>query len=216
MLGQIADGLVGALFEALDDVIGAYNRRKREAAALDFDDLLLRAHDLVSKHETVRIALGERYQHIFVDEFQDTDRIQAAIIFLIAAETRPARWQDARLRPGALFLVGDPKQAIYRFRGADIDAYNEARAAVASQARDSVVEVTANFRSQQAIIDHVNKCFEPVLQAGGQPGYVRLSATLEAQSMVFPALATVTVDLPPGSPAAVQRDEEAAIVAEIC
>jgi ATP-dependent exoDNAse (exonuclease V) beta subunit len=216
MLGQIADGLVGVLSEALDDVIGAYSRRKHDAAALDFDDLLLRAHDLVSKHEAVRVALGERYQHIFVDEFQDTDRIQAAIIFLIAAETRPARWQDARLRPGALFLVGDPKQAIYRFRGADIDAYNEARAAIASQARDSVVEVTANFRSQQAIVDHVNKCFEPVLQAGGQPGYVRLSATLEGAEHGLPCAATVTIDLPPGPSAAVQRDEEAAIVAQIC
>ena len=216
LLGQIADGLVGSLSDALDDVIGAYTRRKREAAALDFDDLLLRAHDLVSKHENVRVALGERYKHIFVDEFQDTDRIQAAIIFLIASTKRPKRWQDAQLRPGALFLVGDPKQAIYRFRGADIDAYNEARAAIASQARDSVVEITANFRSQQAIIDHVNKCFEPVLQAGGQPGYVQLSPTLEGAEHGLPCAATVPVDLPPDPSAAVQRDEEAAIVAQIC
>ena len=216
LLGQIADGLVGSLSEALDDVIGAYTRRKREAAALDFDDLLLRAHDLVSKHENVRVALGERYQHIFVDEFQDTDRIQAAIIFLIAATKRPKRWQEAQLRPGALFLVGDPKQAIYRFRGADIDTYNEARAAIASQARDCVVEITANFRSQEAIIDHVNKCFEPVLHAGGQPGYVQLSPTLEGAEHGLPCAAKVRVDLPPGSSAASQRDEEAAMVAQIC
>jgi ATP-dependent exoDNAse (exonuclease V) beta subunit len=216
LLGQIADGLVGMLSEALDDVIGAYTRRKREAAALDFDDLLLRAYDLVSKHEVVRVALGEQYKHIFVDEFQDTDRIQAAIIFLIASKKRPKRWQEAQLRPGALFLVGDPKQAIYRFRGADIDAYNEARAAIASQARDSVVEITANFRSQQAIIDHVNNCFEPVLQAGGQPGYVQLSPTLEGAEHDLPCAATVSVDLPSGSSAAVQREQEAAIVAQIC
>lgn len=216
LLGQIADGLVGMLSEALDDVITAYAGRKREAAGLDFDDLLLRAHDLVSKHEAVRIALGERYQHIFVDEFQDTDRIQAAIIFLIAAKKRPKRWQEAQLRPGGLFLVGDPKQAIYRFRGADIDAYNEARATIASQARDSVVEITANFRSQQAIIDHVNKCFQSVLQAAGQPGYVQLSPTLEDAGHGLPCAATVSVDLPPRPSAAVQRDEEAAIVARIC
>jgi ATP-dependent exoDNAse (exonuclease V) beta subunit len=216
LLGQIADGLVGSLSCALDDVIDAYTRRKREAAALDFDDLLLRARDLVSEHENVRVALGEQYKHIFVDEFQDTDRIQAAIIFLIAATKRPKRWQDAQLRPGSLFLVGDPKQAIYRFRGADIDAYNEARAAIASQASDSVVEITANFRSQQAIIDHVNKCFEPVLQGGGQPGYVQLSPTLEDAEHGLPCAATVRVDLPPGASAAVQRDEEAAMVAQIC
>jgi ATP-dependent exoDNAse (exonuclease V) beta subunit len=216
LLGQIADSLVGTLSLALDDVIKAYAQRKREAAALDFDDLLLRAHDLVSEHEPVRAALGDRYRHIFVDEFQDTDRMQVAIIFLIAAETRPARWQDARLRSGSLFLVGDPKQAIYRFRGADIVAYNEARAAIASQASSSVVEVTANFRSQQAIIDHVNRCFEPVLQAGGQPGYVRLSATLDGAEHSLPCAATVTIELPHHASAAAQRDEEATIVAELC
>src|SRR5207253_7026742 len=70
LLGQIADGLVSRLSDALDDVIAAYTRRKREAAALDFDDLLLRAHDLVANHEAVRVPLGERYRHLFVDEFQ--------------------------------------------------------------------------------------------------------------------------------------------------
>lgn len=216
LLGQIADGLVGRLSEALDDTIAAYTKRKREAAVLDFDDLLLRAHDLVTDHEPVRVALGERYRHIFVDEFQDTDPTQAAIIFLIAAAARPARWQEVRLRPGALFLVGDPKQGIYRFRGADIEAYGEARAAIAAQGENSIIEVTANFRSQQTIIEHVNRCFEPVLAAAGQPGYVKLAATLPNAEHGLPCAASVLVDLPPAAPAAVQRDEEAAIVASIC
>jgi ATP-dependent exoDNAse (exonuclease V) beta subunit len=216
LLGQIADGLVSRLSDALDDAVAAYTRRKREAAALDFDDLLLRAHELVTEHEPVRVALGERYRHIFVDEFQDTDPTQAAIIFLIAAQERPAHWHQARLRPGALFLVGDPKQGIYRFRGADIEAYGEARRAIAAQGANSIIEVTANFRSQETIIEHVNRCFEPVLAATGQPGYVKLSATLPSASHGLPCAATVLVDLPPASSAAVQRDAEAAIVAQIC
>jgi ATP-dependent exoDNAse (exonuclease V) beta subunit len=216
LLGQIADSLVGALSAALDDVVAAYARRKREAAALDFDDLLLRAHDLVWQHEAIRAALGERYRHIFVDEFQDTDRTQAAIIFLIGAEVRPRRWQEAKLRPGSLFLVGDPKQAIYRFRGADIAAYNEARAAIESQGSDCLVRITANFRSQEAIIDHVNRYFEPVLQANGQPGYVRLSATLDGSPHGLPCAASVRVDFPFKPKAAEQRDAEAQAVADIC
>jgi ATP-dependent exoDNAse (exonuclease V) beta subunit len=216
LVGQIADGLVSSLSAGLEDVIRAYAQRKREAAALDFDDLLLRAHDLVTNHEAVRVALGERYRNIFVDEFQDTDPVQAAIIFLIAAQERPERWQDARVRRGALFLVGDPKQGIYRFRGADIEAYGESRRAIAAQGPNSIVEITTNFRSQQAIIDHVNRCFEPVLAAGGQPGYVPLSATLPDAEHDLPCAVTVKVDLPPTSSAAVQRDEEAAIVARIC
>jgi ATP-dependent exoDNAse (exonuclease V) beta subunit len=216
LLGQIADGLVSHLSDALDDAVAAYTRRKREAAALDFDDLLLRAHELVTEHEPVRVALGERYRHIFVDEFQDTDPTQAAIVFLIAAQERPAQWHQARLRPGALFLVGDPKQGIYRFRGADIEAYGEARRAIAAQGANSIIEVTANFRSQETIIEHVNRCFEPVLAATGQPGYVKLSATLPSASHGLPCAATVLVDLPPASSAAVQRDAEAVIVAQIC
>ncbi|MDB5603427.1 MAG: hypothetical protein JWP25_327 [Bradyrhizobium sp.] len=216
LLGQVADGLVGALSTVLDDVVAAYARRKREAAVLDFDDLLIMAHDLVCRHEPVRAALGRRFPHLFVDEFQDTDRVQAAIIFSIAAETAPSRWQEARLRRGSLFLVGDPKQAIYRFRGADIKAYNEARATIAAQADGAVVGITANFRSQAQIIDHVNQCFEPVLQSEGQPGYVRLTATLEPAEHGLPCAAKATVALPNDPSADTQRDEEAAIVARIC
>jgi ATP-dependent exoDNAse (exonuclease V) beta subunit len=216
LLGQIADGLVGALSAVLDGVVTAYARRKQESAVLDFDDLIVMAHDLVCRHEPVRAALGQRFRHIFVDEFQDTDRIQAAIIFSIAAEEAPARWQDARLRPGALFLVGDPKQAIYRFRGADIKAYNEARASIAAQAHGAVVEITANFRSQGQIIDHVNECFEPVLRSEGQPGYVRLTATIGRAEHGLPCAAKVTVALPIDPSADTQRGEEAALVAGIC
>jgi ATP-dependent exoDNAse (exonuclease V) beta subunit len=133
--------------------------------------LIFLARDLVTNHEDVRQALGRRYRHIFVDEFQDTDPIQAAIIFFLAADSRPARWQDARLRPGALFLVGDPKQAIYRFRGADVEAYNQARAAIEAQAPESAIQVTANFRSREDILTHVNSCFEQVLSTNNnQPG----------------------------------------------
>jgi ATP-dependent exoDNAse (exonuclease V) beta subunit len=216
LLGQVADGLVGALSTVLDDVVAAYARRKREASVLDFDDLLVMAHDLVCRHEPVRAALGRRFRHLFVDEFQDTDRVQAAIIFSIAAEKAPSRWQEARLRRGSLFLVGDPKQAIYRFRGADIKAYNEARTTIAAQPDGAVVEITANFRSQAQIIGHVNQCFEPVLQSEGQPGYVRLTATLEPAEHGLPCAAKATVALPHDSSADSQRDEEAAVVARIC
>jgi ATP-dependent exoDNAse (exonuclease V) beta subunit len=214
--GKIADGLVYQLSQALNEVLAAYTARKRNAAALDFDDLLHFAHQLVSVHEPVRAALGQRFPRILVDEFQDTDRVQASIIFLIAAETKPARWQDARLRPGSLFLVGDPKQAIYRFRGADIEAYREARATIAAQGREPVIAITANFRSQKTIIEHVNRCFEAPLQAPGQPGYVALTATIDDAVHGLPCAALVTIEFPPGPSAATQRDEEAVIVAQIC
>lgn len=216
LLGHIANRLVGPLSAVLDEVLAAYSVRKRNAAVLDFDDLLIRAHELVDRHETVRQALGRRFRHVFVDEFQDTDPIQAAFIFLLAAEDRPARWQDARLRPGALFLVGDPKQAIYRFRGADIAAYKLARSAMQAQAPDAVLQVTANFRSQKDILDYVNACFAPVLSSAEQPGYVALSHTIDERRHDLPCIAKITVDLPRDPKAHEQRDAEADLVADIC
>lgn len=221
LLGAIGAGLVDALSRALDEVLARYRDRKRAAAVLDFDDLLSCAYELVSQHEAVRIALGARHRHIFVDEFQDTDRVQAAIIFLIATDQRADRWQDGVLRPGSLFLVGDPKQAIYRFRGADVAAYEDARAAMKRQGGDCILQVTANFRSSQGILKHVNACFEPVLNGRGQPGYVELSATIANRLGELPCAAKVTVEIveaadPRRPSAGEQREAEADIVARLC
>jgi ATP-dependent exoDNAse (exonuclease V) beta subunit len=221
LLGAIGAGLVEALSTALDDVLARYRDRKRAAAVLDFDDLLSCAFELVSQHEAVRIALGTRHRHIFVDEFQDTDRVQAAIIFLIATDQRADRWQDGMLRPGSLFLVGDPKQAIYRFRGADVAAYEEARAAMKRQGDDCILQVTANFRSSQGILEHVNACFKPVLNSQGQPGYVELSATIGNRLGELPCAAKVTVEILEAADrqrpsAGEQREAEADIIARLC
>jgi CRISPR-associated exonuclease Cas4 len=123
LLGTIATALVSTLSDQIDEVLDDYGRLKRKAAVLDFNDLLYRARDLVRMHENAHIALAQRYSTILVDEFQDTDAIQAEVLFRIAAADCPERWEDATLRSGALFIVGDPKQAIYRFRGADIEIY---------------------------------------------------------------------------------------------
>ena len=141
ILGRVATALVAKLSDELDEVLSEYATFKRAAAFLDFDDLLERARALVCEHNAIRKALGQRYRHIFVDEFQDTDPLQAEILFRIAADDSPPRWQDSRLRPGALFIVGDPKQAIYRFRGADVSSYAEARRAIVGRWPSNVVQI---------------------------------------------------------------------------
>jgi len=105
---------------------------------------------------------------VFVDEFQDTDPVQAEIMFLLAADSegattgsdQPADWRTVDLRPGALFVVGDPKQSIYRFRRADVGAYrqisDEFDAAGAVQ-----VTLQTSFRSVPAIQRFVNTAFRP-------------------------------------------------------
>ncbi|WOS67086.1 UvrD-helicase domain-containing protein [Sinorhizobium fredii] len=110
LVGHIASTLICSLSNTLEELLDSYQERKRAAAVMDFDDLLIHVRSLVRDHEEVRRAIGQRYPYILVDEFQDTDRIQNEILFSIAAtDERPAQWQTAALRPGALFLVGDPK-----------------------------------------------------------------------------------------------------------
>jgi CRISPR-associated exonuclease Cas4 len=216
LLGRIATALVARLSAELDEVLEDYAAFKRAAAVLDFDDLLEKARALVRQHDDVRRALGERYRHIFVDEFQDTDPIQTEILFRIAAEDRPERWQDSVLRAGALFMVGDPKQAIYRFRGADIGSYAQARATIERQWPDNIVQVTANFRSRPDILAHINRCFARPLSGDGQPGYVPLAPTLDGPDHDLPCAARITVDVPPDSRPAQIRDAEAEAVADLC
>jgi ATP-dependent exoDNAse (exonuclease V) beta subunit len=215
LLGRIARNLVAILSDELDEVLAAYDSFKRAAAVLDFDDLLYRACALVRRHELVRQALGERYRHILIDEFQDTDPVQAEILFAIAAEERAESWAESRLRPGALFMVGDPKQAIYRFRGADIASYRLARAAIARRGPDNVIQVSANFRSRSGILTHVNQCFATPLSRDGQPGYVPLTATIDDDANV-PCIVRLAVELTPDPRAHEIREAEAAAVAELC
>ena len=138
-------------------------------------------------------AVGRRFAHILVDEFQDTDPIQASILFSIAARAMPDRWQDADLRDGALFVVGDPKQSIYAFRGADIDSYNQAKRTIARLGDDRIIHIGANFRCQPGIIDYVNAAFQPVLDADGQPSYGALTATREGAFHGLPCASHVTI-----------------------
>jgi ATP-dependent exoDNAse (exonuclease V) beta subunit len=216
VLGRIAAALVASLSKELDEVLYDYAAFKRAAAVLDFDDLLERARALVREHDAVRHALGTRYRRIFVDEFQDTDPIQSEILFLIATERRASQWQDNALRPGALFMVGDPKQSIYRFRGADVGSYAQVRAAIERQCPDDIVQVSANFRSRPAILAHINQCFEAPLSGRGQPGYVALTATIDHPGHDLPCAARITIDVPPDSRPAQIRDAEAKTVASLC
>lgn len=216
ILGRVATALVALLSDELDEVLADYAAFKRAAAVLDFDDLLERARRLVREHDAVRRALGARYRHIFVDEFQDTDPIQAEILFLIAADGCASRWKDSTLRAGALFMVGDPKQSIYRFRGADVGSYGEARGAIKRQWPNNIVQITANFRSRPAILTHINRCFAAPLSADGQPGYVELAVTIDGPDHDLPCAAKIIVNVPPNSWPSDIRDAEAEAIADLC
>jgi ATP-dependent helicase/nuclease subunit A len=138
-----------------------YAEERRRTGRLTFNDLLILAARLLRESPSARADLARRWRWLLVDEFQDTDPIQAEIVFLLTADD-PAEgdWTRATPRPGSLFVVGDPKQSIYRFRRADIAVYRTVRQRFDTLAREpgpagrplgGVVTLDANFRSRPSI-----------------------------------------------------------------
>ncbi len=145
---------------------------------IEFHDLLVLARRLLTDHPDVRAELHRRYRRVLLDEFQDTDPIQLEIAVRLTADpTAPEQstdWTTLRPLPGRLFIVGDPKQSIYRFRRADIAQYMRA----AEQVGAATEVLSANFRSSQPVLDWVNQVFAPLIerQVDVQPGYQPLDA----------------------------------------
>lgn len=192
VLGGLAFRRFIAEFDTLRTL---YRNYKRNAALHDFDDLLYHARELLKNNEAVRVALASRYPRVLVDEFQDTDPLQAEILWWLGGDGDAARpWHELAIRPGALFLVGDPKQAIYRFRGADVQTYLLAKASLAQHDSTAIIEINANFRAQEPILRYVNEHFQTLLgQAQGQPGFTALRPTRPAGDE--PSVASFEIEL---------------------
>ncbi len=154
-------------------VIDGYGGLKQRAGALDFVDLLLRARDLLVRHPQVRASFQRRFTRLFVDEFQDTDPLQAEILLLLSADSSATSdWREVRPVPGKLFIVGDPKQAIYRFRRADVETYREVCELLESRGARRAF-LNTSFRSTPSIQRVVNASFAPLMTGDRQ--------TLQAQ-----------------------------------
>ena len=110
----------------------------------------------------MRRAVAQRYRFVLIDEFQDTDPLQAELAALLAASVEPAgrAWHEIDVEPGRLFFVGDPKQSIYRFRRADLLLYHRAAARFGEHA----VELATNFRSTPGVLAWVNDVFDGLLR----------------------------------------------------
>ncbi len=164
------------LLAALRDLILQYAEERRMLGRLEFHDLLVLARRVLRRDASVRRDLHQRFSHLLVDEFQDTDPLQIEIAVLLAGrepDGTPPHWREAEIEDGRLFFVGDPKQSIYRFRRADIDLYQTAQRHFS---RETVL-LTENFRSVPAVINWANHVFAGLMGDGdsdGQAAYVPL------------------------------------------
>jgi DNA helicase-2/ATP-dependent DNA helicase PcrA len=144
-LADLLEESYAHLAEHTDDLLalrGKYDDFKRERNLMDYDDLLVRLHELLRDDERVRAELSRRHAHILVDEYQDTNALQAAIVRLLASEH------------DNVLAVGDDAQSIYAFRGANFrnimdfpDLFPGAR----------IITLEENYRSTQPILDVTNQ-----------------------------------------------------------
>ncbi|HEX9294940.1 MAG TPA: UvrD-helicase domain-containing protein [Polyangiaceae bacterium] len=177
LLDRLDADLAACLHDELGPLVSAYEELKRRAGKLDFLDLLLLTRNLLRDNRAVRNELQQRFSHLLVDEFQDTDPLQADILLLLAADD-PAERDPRSARPigGKLFVVGDPKQSIYRFRRADVALYEATKRRLVATGAE-VVHLTTSFRSVPSLQEAVNRAFAPLMQGsedGSQATYVPL------------------------------------------
>jgi ATP-dependent helicase/nuclease subunit A len=138
-----------------------YARERRTEGLADFDDLLIWARDLLRDDPRARAHFHRRTTRVLVDEFQDTDPVQAELVaWLCAPEGTTGPWREIVPEPGSLFVVGDPKQSIYRFRGADIAVYDAVKGGTLAGRLELL---THNFRSSIELLDWLNAVFDRVL-----------------------------------------------------
>jgi ATP-dependent exoDNAse (exonuclease V) beta subunit len=181
-VSELARSMTEAVVRRLAWELAQFTLREAEArrarGELEFHDLLVLARSMLRDEAhgwEVRQRLRARYTRLLLDEFQDTDPIQCDLAALLASgepDARHHRWDELPVDPGRLFVVGDPKQSIYRFRRADIAAFLRARTAFGASPR----RLTRNFRTARPVIDVVNAIFRELIVAEpeSQPEYVAL------------------------------------------
>lgn len=189
----IADSVITDLSTCLIGYVNAYQQAKKERDLLDFHDLLLFTSRMLREHPEVRRYFRSRYRFLLVDEFQDTDPLQAEIVFFLSEDEKKeaSEWRGVRVAPKRLFIVGDPKQSIYRFRRADIEMYEDAKSLMGE---GCLLNIYENFRCAPSLINLVNKIFGNLIRVPEdghyQPEYVPLHLA-RAKETIPPEMGTV-------------------------
>ncbi len=214
----VDEPLARRLTRALLPLAKRMRQHLRTLGRVSFDDLLLECRNLLANDREVRQKEAASIELLMLDEFQDTDPLQCEIAFLLC-HAHPEQPVDSPwhlpLAPGKLFLVGDPKQSIYRFRGADLETYDEAVARVQSQGGASLA-LSANFRSVPALVEPINQLFRATFdpEKEADPKFEPMAATRTPLGEE-PAIQIWTVSSTSGRVTDGRREEGQVIAAEI-
>lgn len=155
-LDRFRTSIICRLLEKVRQLSIDYAKERVKSGKIEFQDLLVIARNLLRDKPIAREHFKNRFTYILIDEFQDTDPLQAEIALLLCSKTVGPKGEIGELTPGKLFVVGDPKQSIYLFRGADVSVSEDLKKMI----HDGHISLSQNFRSQQSIISWVNTIFQ--------------------------------------------------------
>jgi ATP-dependent helicase/nuclease subunit A len=229
MLSRVDEEAIAAAHDRARALAHQAQRRVLSSGVIPFDAMLRLARALLAGHAQVRRRVAARFRQVLVDEFQDTDPLQYEVLFLIARPDDPpgapadaARQADpwsGPLEPGRLFIVGDPQQSIYRFRGADIAAFRAAVARIEATG-GATLHLSASFRSPAGLLEPIDRIFSGWLgpedgdwTGDHAPPYRRLVSARAKDNVPRPRVAIWSVDPGPATDAAAGRRAEAAAIA---
>ena len=220
-LAQVRQSALLPVLSALREFALNYAQDRKRRGEAGFHDLLVWARDLLRDNIEVRDHFRQRFSHLLIDEAQDTDPIQAEIATFLAedapagvpAKERPTSWEKVTPQPGKLFVVGDPKQSIYRFRRADVRQMSRLQQLMGGD----TVRLVQNFRSQRPVLDWVNHLFDAWMAEGTeQAQYVPVAPRWEAATDHPEGPRVWRLGQPVEGNAAGMRLEEARHIAGLC
>ena len=145
------------LLTLYNQILNDYEKAKLSQGTLDNDDLQLKTRNLLHNNEQIRQKLVERYQYFMVDEYQDTNELQYELVMLLTNNLNSAN----------LFIVGDPKQSIYGFRGSDVRVFEKTKEKITAE-DGLAISLTENFRSLRDPIGFVNYFFDRLMGDGSE------------------------------------------------
>jgi len=173
--------------------IDYFNAEKKKEKKLTNKDLLVLARDMIKHSNVARAFFSKKYTCFYIDEFQDTDPIQTELLFYLACkeEKLPDKWEDCKLKDGTLCMVGDPKQSIYAFTGADIKLYNRVKEKMERDSNSIVYGLRRNYRSNKKVSDWVENTFSKKISGFGFPD---ITETGSSQA-IFEGMTTLTPEI---------------------
>ncbi len=155
--------LLNTLLNLYEKSVEDYNRRKFSMSALDFDDLQIKTMHLLRENESVRAGLSSRFRHIMVDEFQDTNFLQYDIFLNLINSFVPTTGDPQGIGGARLFVVGDPKQSIYRFRNAQVEVSYQTEKEISTLENGLAISLLESFRMNEDLASFVNEIFRKAM-----------------------------------------------------